>query len=234
RPSRERDGGAGRDPPRLRHARGRSRARRRSARRARPPLEPARRRSGRRRRRSDRLRIRGTRGVSRPLRIGVLKADAVLPDLAARHGEYPDMFRSVLQAADPSVDVVAYDGENGELPPALDACDGFVITGSRRSVYEDEPWIGALGEWVREAARGGAPLVGVCFGHQLVAQALAGRTEKAERGWTIGLQTYVLEAPLPFAHEDRTLRLIHSHQDQVTSLPPGARRLGGNAACPVG
>jgi GMP synthase (glutamine-hydrolysing) len=167
------------------------------------------------------------------MRIGILKADSVLPDLAARHGEYPDMFREVLVAAEPSAEVVAFDVENGELPSRSDGCDGYVITGSRRSVYERLPWIEELGEWIRVTERARVPLVGVCFGHQLVAQALGGRTEKADRGWTIGVQTYALDRPLPGGDDRRSLRLIHSHQDQVTALPAGAERFGGNAACPI-
>lgn len=168
-----------------------------------------------------------------PLRIGILKADSVLPDLSIKHGEYPDMFRTVLLAAEPGVDVRSYDVENGVLPTANDACDGYVITGSRRSVYEPLPWIEGLTEWVRKAADDGTPLVGVCFGHQLVAQALGGRTAKADRGWTIGVQSYDLDRPLPFDAGRKSLRLIHSHQDQVMELPRGAERIGGNAACPI-
>lgn len=169
----------------------------------------------------------------RPLRVGVLRADSVLPDLAVRHGEYPEMFRSVLLKADPGVEVVSFDVERGELPPRGGYCDGYVITGSRRSVYEAEPWIERLGAWVQEAVAEGTSLVGVCFGHQLVAHALGGKTEKAPRGWTIGVQTYDLTEPLPGTGAGCSLKLIHSHQDQVTALPPGAERLGGNAACPI-
>jgi GMP synthase-like glutamine amidotransferase len=168
-----------------------------------------------------------------PLRIGILKADSVLPDLAVKHGEYPDMFRDVLLAADPDLDVRSFDVENGVLPTGAEPCDGYVITGSRRSVYEALPWIEGLMEWIRAAARDRTPLVGVCFGHQLVAQALGGRTAKADRGWTIGVQSYDLERPLPFDAERKSLRLIHSHQDQVLELPQGAERIGGNAACPI-
>jgi GMP synthase (glutamine-hydrolysing) len=167
------------------------------------------------------------------MRIGVLKADSVLPDLAVRHGEYPDMFRTVLVAAEPTTEVISFDAEHGELPQRVDACDGYVITGSRRSVYETLPWIADLTEWIRTAESARTPIVGVCFGHQLVAQALGGRTEKADRGWTIGVQTYALERPLPWGLDRRSLRLIHSHQDQVTALPASAERIGGNAACPI-
>jgi GMP synthase-like glutamine amidotransferase len=167
------------------------------------------------------------------LRIGILKADSVLPDLAVKHGEYPDMFREVLRAADPEADVRSFDVENGVLPTRADACDGYVITGSRRSVYEGLPWIESLTEWIRATERDRTPLVGVCFGHQLVAQALGGRTAKADRGWTIGVQSYDFEHPLPFDEERKSLRLIHSHQDQVLELPEGAQRIGGNAACPI-
>jgi GMP synthase-like glutamine amidotransferase len=166
------------------------------------------------------------------MRIGILKADSVLPDLAAHHGEYPDMFREVLVAAEPTAEVVSFDAEHGELPTESDACDRYVITGSRRSVYEEIPWIADLAAWARRAETARTPLVGVCFGHQLIAQALGGRTEKADRGWTIGVQEYSLDRPF-IPRSPPLRRPIHSHRDQVTALPASAERIGGNAACPV-
>src|SRR5690606_12045591 len=82
------------------------------------------------------------------MRIGILKADSVLPSLRA-FGEYPDMFQSVLRAADPGLAFDAFDVEHGEYPGDLDACDGYLITGSRHSVYDSLPWIPPLEDFVR-------------------------------------------------------------------------------------
>jgi GMP synthase (glutamine-hydrolysing) len=167
------------------------------------------------------------------VRLGILKADAVLPGLATRFGEYPDMFARVLSAADPGLGYQVYDVEHGPLPAALDECDGWLVTGSRRSVYERMPWIERLGELVKELVTQRRKLVAVCFGHQMVAHVLGGTTERAPHGWTVGVQEHRIDAPFPWADDagDR-LRLIHTHQDQVMTLPPAAVRVGGNALVP--
>lgn len=168
------------------------------------------------------------------MRVGILKADTVLPELATRFGEYPDMFARILSAADPTLRYRVFDVEHGALPASLDACDAWLITGSRHSVYEPLPWIRQLGDLVRRLIEERRKLVAVCFGHQLVAHAVGGRTERAPHGWTVGVQEHRLDAPYPWAVGDERLQLIHSHQDQVVHLPRGATRVGGNELCPNG
>jgi GMP synthase-like glutamine amidotransferase len=169
------------------------------------------------------------------VRLGILKADAVLPHLATRFGEYPDMFQRVLSAADPSLTYQTYDVEHGSLPDSLDECDGWLITGSRRSVYEQVPWIERLGELTREIVVQRRKLVAVCFGHQMVAHVLGGTTARAPHGWTVGVQAHRIDVPFPWAgNAGDTIRMIHTHQDQVLTLPPGATRVGGNALVPNG
>lgn len=168
------------------------------------------------------------------MRIGILKADSVLPQLS-HFGQYTDMFPAILGAADAGLDFAAYDVEHGEFPDGPDACDGYLITGSRHSVYDPLPWIPPLESFIRELDARKTKLIAVCFGHQLVARALGGRTEPAARGWTIGVQEARLSDPYPWASSaSAATRLIHSHKDQVTELPRGAELVGGNAACPIG
>jgi GMP synthase (glutamine-hydrolysing) len=143
------------------------------------------------------------------------------------------MFPAVLRRADPDLRFVSYDVEHGESPERIDACDGYVITGSRQSVYDDLPWIRALEELTVRLVESRTKLVAVCFGHQLVAHALGGRTAPAERGWTTGVQRCRIDTPFPWAGSTASeVRLIHSHKDQVLELPTGAERIGGNEACP--
>lgn len=168
------------------------------------------------------------------MRLGILKADAVLPHLATRFGEYPDMFQRVLSAADPSLTYQTYDVEHGSLPASLDECDGWLITGSRRSVYEQVPWIERLGELTRELVAQRRKLVAVCFGHQMVAHVMGGQTARAPHGWTVGVQEHRIDAPFPWDPGTQSVRMIHTHQDQVMELPPGATRVGGNALVPNG
>jgi len=168
------------------------------------------------------------------VRLGILKADAVLPHLATRFGEYPDMFQRVLSAADPSLTYETYDVEHGSLPASLDDCDGWLITGSRRSVYEQVPWIERLGELTRQLVAQRRKLVAVCFGHQMVAHVLGGKTARAAHGWTVGVQEHRIDAPFPWDPDAKTVRMIHTHQDQVMVLPAGGERVGGNALVPNG
>jgi GMP synthase-like glutamine amidotransferase len=124
------------------------------------------------------------------VKIGILKTDAVRPEWVPEFGEYPDMFIALLGELDPTLEFSVYDVEQGEYPADIDEVDAYLITGSKSSVYEDKPWIARLIDFVRELHRRGKKLVGICFGHQLVAQALGGKTEKSAKGWGVGRHTH--------------------------------------------
>jgi GMP synthase-like glutamine amidotransferase len=166
------------------------------------------------------------------MEIGILRTGAPPPDLAARFGPYEEMFGRLLG---PGFEVRAYDVQGGAALPSPDAHPAFLITGSAAGVYEPLPWIGSLLGFLREA-KGRAKLVGICFGHQAMAEALGGRVEKSERGWGIGLQDYEIWQPAPWMGEEPRGRIAVpiSHQDQVVAPPPGVRVLGGNAFTPFG
>lgn len=170
------------------------------------------------------------------LRIGLLEADHVAERYRAIDGDYADMFAAMVARADPSVELVVYDARHGELPARPDECEGWLCTGSSASVYDDEPWIEALAGFLRAVHEVRWPFVGICFGHQLVAHALGGRTERATVGWGAGaLPMDVTGAEAWMGREQglATATLLYSHQDQVTALPPGGRVLATAAHCPV-
>jgi GMP synthase-like glutamine amidotransferase len=164
--------------------------------------------------------------------VAILCTGAPPPDLAPRFGDYGAMFGRLLG---PGFEPRVYGVAGGELPSAPDAHPAVLITGSAAGVYEPLPWIEPLLRFIREA-KGRTRLVGICFGHQAMAEALGGRVEKSERGWGIGLQDYELwdrafwmgEAP------PERIAVPVSHQDQVVVPPAGARILGGNAFTPFG
>ena len=167
------------------------------------------------------------------MKIGILVTDDVLPELAPRYGEYADMFTRVLAAADPGLAFASYQVHRGHYPGAPGDCDGYLITGSRHSVYEALGWIASLERFVLELIDARRPLFAGCFGHQLVAHALGGEVAKAERGWTLGVRTTSICSPFPWADPAvEELNLIHSHKDQVVRLPEGAVLVGTNDACP--
>ena len=166
------------------------------------------------------------------MKLGILKTDAVRPEWVPRFGEYPDMFIELLSRLDPDLEFAVYDVEQGHYPDDIDDADAYLITGSKSSVYEDKPWIADLLEFVRELNRRRKKLVGICFGHQVVAQALGGRVDKAAGGWGVGLHTHRFHAT-PGWHDqgDPDLAILVSHEDQVLETAEDARVLAGSAFC---
>ena len=153
------------------------------------------------------------------IRVAILETGGPPPALAGRHGDYPAMFRALLGDGHA---FESFDSRAGEWPDAS-AFDAAVITGSSAGVYEPHPWIGDLLGWIREA-KGRTGLIGVCFGHQAMAQALGGRVEKSERGWGVGLHRYDVVSSEPWMVPPlQTVAIPVSHQDQVVEPPPGAR-----------
>lgn len=152
-------------------------------------------------------------------RIAILETGAPPPDLAAKYGDYPAMFRTLLGDG---YEVEVFRSQAGEWPDPA-AFDAAIITGSAAGVYEDPPWIADLLDWIRRA-KGRTALVGVCFGHQAMAQALGGRVEKSDRGWGVGLQRYDVTSAEPWMiPAAATVAIPASHQDQVVEKPADAR-----------
>lgn len=166
-------------------------------------------------------------------RIGLLICDRVREHLADRHGEYPAMFARLLLEARPSLALVSYAVFDGEYPTHIDDCDGYVISGSRRSVYEPDPWIRRLEAFVRALHAARKRTIGICFGHQMIGLAMGGDSAKAPQGWGIGRHDVeVLARETWMQPPAASYGVFVSHQDQVLALPPGARRLARNEHCP--
>jgi GMP synthase-like glutamine amidotransferase len=164
--------------------------------------------------------------------IGILRTGAPPGDLASSFGTYEDMFARLLG---PGFATSVYDVEAGRLPAGADALPAFLITGSPAGIYEPLPWIGLLLDFLR-SAKGRTRLVGFCFGHQAMAEALGGRVEKSERGWAAGVQDYELVARRCWMGEAPPARIAVpvSHQDRVMIAPPGAEILAHSPFSPFG
>jgi len=160
----------------------------------------------------------------------VLETGAPPPGLAEQFGDYPGMFRRLLGEG---YDWRSYDVRAGNWPASADACDAYIITGSSAGVYDPEPWIPDLMAFLRQA-KGRSGLIGVCFGHQAMAQAFGGRVIKSPKGWGIGLHAYDVIRTEAWMDPVARVSMPASHQDQVVELPPGAEIVGGSAFTPYG
>lgn len=164
------------------------------------------------------------------MRIGLLLCDFVPDEFLPIAGEYIDMFSAMFEGRD--VTLVPYEVYRGRLPEDTAECDGYVISGSRSAVYDDEQWIRELETLIREAVDTSAPMFGVCFGLHAMAKALGGTVEEFDGGWGGGVQTMTATDRRPWMTDcSDEISLIMSHQDQVVALPEGARRIGSSGHC---
>ena len=169
------------------------------------------------------------------MRIGLLQAGRVNERIVEQFGEYPGMVETLLGFSGDELEFRNWRLLDGELPHSPRETDGWIISGSRHAVYDDLPWIPATRQFLRNSFDAGIPVVGICFGHQLLAEALGGRVEKSQRGWGIGVQSYeVLARPRWMSDASETVSFQSIHQDQIVELPPETEVIAGSEFCPYG
>ena len=168
------------------------------------------------------------------MQIGILQTGTVPAELLGQYPTYAGMFGALLQSADPAFSVKNWNiNEAMDIPASPGDADGWIITGSRHGVYEDHPWIDPLKAFLREAHAVQAPLVGICFGHQILADALGGKVVKSDKGWGCGIHSYTLRESKGWMDNAAPTLAIHAmHQDQVVEVPPGARVFMESPFCP--
>lgn len=167
------------------------------------------------------------------MKIGILETGKLPEALNEKHGDYPSMFERLLRNADPALKFVVYHVTDQQLPGVVDECDAWLVTGSRHGVYDPLPWIEPLKQFLKSAYQAGVPIVGICFGHQILAEALGGKAVKSDKGWGVGVKRYsVQRKPQWMTGIDGELALNALHQDQVVELPEDAEVLAGSEFCP--
>ena len=164
--------------------------------------------------------------------INILLCDTfpgLLPESIPSH-EY--LFEKRFHFVDLNIIFKVFRALDGELPEHPAADELYLITGSNNAAYDTLPWILDLQDWIRKAAILQVPMVGICFGHQVIAQALGGRVERYAGGWGVGIREMeVLDADLLPFFPDKKMRLIVNHHDQVMELPEGAIHLATSDFC---
>lgn len=167
------------------------------------------------------------------MRIGILETGKVNDDLIAKHGTYPAMFERWLAAAMPEATFESWLVCDGAMPGNVEAADAWLVTGSKHGVYDDLPWIPPLKAFLIGAREAGRPVVGICFGHQVLAEAWGGKAIKSDNGWGVGLRRYaVTERPGWMADAGDEIAIHAMHQDQVVEIPADATVLAASDHCP--
>lgn len=168
------------------------------------------------------------------MKIGILETGLLNEKLVNDFDTYPQMFVSLLNRAANDLEYRTYSVIRGEFPESVDDCDGWLITGSRHGAYEGLDWMLALESFVRDLVDRQIPLVGICFGHQIIARALGGEVVKSDKGWGVGVSTYAVTKQLSWMEQAADhIRIYSFHQDQVIKLPPDAEVYLSSDFCPV-
>ena len=157
------------------------------------------------------------------MKIGILITGHPPEDTIDQHGTYADAFERLL--AGHNFEFANWACLEGEFPESVNDADGWLLTGSKFGAYEDLPWIATLEDFIRSAYSKDIPLVGICFGHQILAQALGGKVVKFDGGWSVGRVEYNLEV------HTEAVPLYAWHQDQVITAPDDARVVGSTPFC---
>ena len=169
------------------------------------------------------------------MKIGILNSDTVKIDGAAEFGQYPEMFSKVFWAVEPKIQFKTYEVQFGDYPEDINECDAYLITGSKASCYDDVPWIHALKKFIKALDQSKKKLIGVCFGHQIIAEALGGSVRKSPNGWHAGVDSISLNNDaLEYGDQGKKYNLVFSHQDEVKRLPRNATLIAESASCPIG
>ena len=167
------------------------------------------------------------------MKIGLLACDFVNPEFLEISGTIPQMFADLISQTKIDADWKVYQVWEGEIPSSTDECEAWFISGSRKSIYEEEDWIKYFGEVVTNLHADKRKTVGICFGHQIIAQALGGEVQCSDRGWGIGVKEIEMTTQEPWMQSSlKKVKMLFTHQDQVEKLPPGARLLGSAEHCP--
>ncbi len=168
------------------------------------------------------------------MKICILENDNLDPAVEETYGGYAAMFVRLFQSAGATWEFDVFHTPRGEYPNSFSDYTAVVLTGSKADSFSDEAWVVELRRKVNELLTEKKKMLGICFGHQVIALCLGAKVGRAPQGWGVGRMSYDWHAAdLPFAPQDGRLALLVSHQDQVLEMPENASLLASNAHCPI-
>jgi GMP synthase-like glutamine amidotransferase len=167
------------------------------------------------------------------LRICILETDVLRPELVDQYQGYGQMFERLFSRQPIAAQFSIYNVMHGVYPADDEHFDAYLVTGSKADSFGSEPWIQTLKTYLLQRFERGDKLLGICFGHQLLALLLGGKSERATQGWGVGTHRYTLAPAAPWMTPAiNELTLLISHQDQVTALPDNATVIASSEFCP--
>jgi len=166
------------------------------------------------------------------MKIGILATGITPDELLGEYGSYADMFVQLFDQAQERFEYEVFDVREDQFPGGAEQCDGWIITGSKFNVYQNLPWMVRLKELILEIHAAGKPMVGICFGHQIVAEAFGGNVDKYPGGWGVGLHSYELRGACSFIkNAPASFSISAMHQDQVLTKPDNAEVFAASEFC---
>ncbi|MCH1919996.1 amidotransferase [Shewanella sp. A3A] len=167
------------------------------------------------------------------MKLAILQTDVLHPEFIEQYQSYGVMFQRMFAEANIALESEIFSVIDGVYPTDPNAFDAMLITGSKADAFSAEPWIVTLTSYIQQRFNAGQKLLGICFGHQLLAHSLGGRVQRADGGWGVGIMHYQWQATPSWLHNRSSdVSLLCSHRDQVVELPPHATLLASNAFCP--
>jgi GMP synthase-like glutamine amidotransferase len=167
------------------------------------------------------------------IKLALLKCMTVSSPLKGEYGDVSDMFLAFFSRQASRISLQIHAAEQGDLPEPDAPLDGIIISGSPCSPNENLEWIKKTRQFIQTSHRQKKKMLGICFGHQLLADALGGKVKRAPQGWGLGVQPVSIHQQMPWMEPAaKQCNIMVSYQDQVIELPPGAKRLASNSHCP--
>lgn len=167
-------------------------------------------------------------------KIGLLICDTVNPEVAKTVGQYWERFNNLFENAETKIKLIKYEIRAGQWPKSAEECDGYVITGCVQSANDVDEWIAELTRFIRECYVGKVKMVGICFGHQILAKAMGGSVDLNPNGWGLGVKKQEVLVKRPWMKPaQKKFNIIASHQEHVTQLPGNAELVCTSQHCKV-
>lgn len=167
------------------------------------------------------------------MKLNILLCDTFPGLLPENIPSYEWMFTSLFNKVRGDITYHIFEVYNEQLPTEFSSDDIYLITGSNVSAYDNIAWVNGLKKWIVEAKRQNVKIMGICFGHQIIAEALGGKVEKAKKGWGVGIRTSkVVDKMFATSFPNAKMRLLYNHHDQVTKLPSDATLIATSDFCP--